>query len=136
MRRHYLNWYTRALTEMLYNIMSKIINFLSLKNILLIIASILAMFMTILLVIHYFIGTLSWGLFFAFLVIITILFLIAHIAPKLPIVTFLREIHEANQDQDEQREDQEPYFFDTSKILSFPKKLICQLLFIKKPDNI
>ena len=123
MRRHYLNWYTRALTEMLYNIMSKIINFLSLKNILLIIASILAMFMTILLVIHYFIGTLSWGLFFAFLVIITILFLIAHIAPKLPIVTFLREIHEANQDQDEQREDQEPYFFDTSQLLSFPKKL-------------
>ena len=104
--------------------MSKIINFLSLKNILLIIASILAMFMTILLVIHYFIGTLSWGLFFAFLVIITILFLIAHIAPKLPIVTFLREIHEGNQDQDEQREDQEPYFFDTSKLLSFPKKLV------------
>ena len=33
------------------------------------------------------------------------------------------DIHEANQDQDEQLEDQEPYFFDTSTILSFSKKL-------------
>jgi hypothetical protein len=103
--------------------MKKIINFLSLKNILLIIASILAMFFTMIGVIHYFMGTLSWGMFIAFLVIITIPFIIADKVPKLSIVSFMIDIHEANQDQDEQREDQEPYFFDTSKLLSFPKKL-------------
>ena len=81
------------------------------------------MIMIIIQPIHYFDGTLTWGIFFGSLVVITIFFLIAHIAPKLPIVTFLREIHEANQDQDEQLEDQEPYFFDTSTILSFSKKL-------------
>ena len=105
-----------------------------------ILASILAMFITMLGVIHYIMDTLSWGMFLAFLVIITIPFLIADVIAdrflKLSIVSFMIDIHEANQDQDEQREDQEPYFFDTSKLLSFPKKLICQLLFIKKPDNI
>ena len=39
------------------------------------------------------------------------------------VVCFMIDIHEANQDQDKQREDQEPYFFDTRKLLSFPKKL-------------
>ena len=95
----------------------------SLTNILLIIASILAMFMIIILVVHFFDGTLAWDIFFISLVFITITFLIAHIIPKLSIVSFMIDIHEANQDQDEQREDQEPYFFDTSKLLSFPKKL-------------
>ena len=88
-----------------------------------ILASILAMFITMIGVIHYFMGTLTWGMFVAFLVIITILFLPAHIVPKLSIVSFMIDIHEANQDQNEQLEDQEPYFFDTSKLLSFPKKL-------------
>ena len=88
-----------------------------------ILASILAMFITMIGVIHYFMGTLTWGMFVAFLVIITILFLPAHIVPKLSIVSFMIDIHEANQDQNEQLEDQEPYFFDTSKLLSLPKKL-------------
>ena len=92
-----------------------------------ILASILAMFITMLGVIHYIMDTLSWGMFLAFLVIITIPFLIADVIAdrflKLSIVSFMIDIHEANQDQDEQREDQEPYFFDTSKLLSFPKKL-------------
>ena len=121
-----INWLTSTLVEKnqagVIN-MKKIINFLSLKNILLIIASILAMFFTMIGVIHYFMGTLSWGMFIAFLVIITIPFIIADKVPKLSIVSFMIDIHEANQDQDEQREDQEPYFFDTSKLLSFPKKL-------------
>ena len=107
--------------------MNKIVNFLTLKNILLIIASILAMFMIIILVIHYFMGTLAWDIFFISLVIITIPFVTADViadrAPKLSIVLFMIDIHEANQEQDEQLEDQEPYFFDTSKLLSFPKKL-------------
>ena len=81
------------------------------------------MIMIIIQPIHYFDGTLNWGIFFASLVVITILFLIAHIVPKLSIVSFMIDIHEANQDQDEQLEDQEPYFFDTSQLLSFPKKL-------------
>ena len=125
-----INWLTSTLVEKnqagVIN-MNKIINFLTLKNILLIIASILAMFMIIILVIHYFMDTLAWDIFFVSLVIITIPFLtvdvIADRAPKLSIVSFMIDIHEANQDQDEQREDQEPYFFDTSKLLSFPKKL-------------
>ena len=96
---------------------------LLLRKILLILALILAMFITMIGVIHYFMGTLTWGMFVAFLVIITILFLPAHIVPKLSIVSFMIDIHEANQDQDEQREDQEPYFFDINEILSFPKKL-------------
>ena len=121
-----INWLTSTLVEKnqagVIN-MNKIINFLTLKNILLIIASILAMFITMIGVIHYSMDTLSWGMFLAFLVIITIPFLIAHGVPKLSIVLFMIDIHEANQEQDEQREDQEPYFFDTSKLLSFPKKL-------------
>jgi hypothetical protein len=76
--------------------MRKITNFLSLKNILLIIASILSMFMIILLPIHYFVGTLTWGVFFSMFLVIAILFLIAHFVPKLPIVSFLREIHLSN----------------------------------------
>jgi hypothetical protein len=92
-----------------------------------ILASILAMFITMLGVIHYIMDTLSWGMFLAFLVIITIPFLIADVIAdrflKLSIVSFMIDIHEANQDQDKQREDQEPYFFDTRKLLSFPKKL-------------
>ena len=89
--------------------------------------SILAMFITMLGVIHDIMDTLSWGMFLAFLVIITIPFLIADVIAdrflKLSIVSFMIDIHEANQDQDKQREDQEPYFFDTRKLLSFPKKL-------------
>ena len=69
-------------------------------------------------------GTLAWDIFFVSLVIITIPFLLAHGVPKLSIVLFMIDIHEANQEQDEQLEDQEPYFFDTSKLLSFPKKLV------------
>jgi len=96
---------------------------LLIRKILMILASILAMFITMIGVIHYSMDTLSWGMFLAFLVIITIPFLIAHGVPKLSIVLFMIDIHEANQEQDEQLEDQEPYFFDTSKLLSFPKKL-------------
>ena len=96
---------------------------LLIRKILMILASILSMIMIIIQPIHYFDGTLTWGIFFASLVVITILFLIAHIVPKLSIVSFMIDIHEANQEQDEQLEDQEPYFFDTSKLLSFPKKL-------------
>jgi len=68
----------------------------SLTNILLIIASILSMFMIIILPIHYFVGTLTWGIFFSILLIIAIFFLIAHSVPKLPIVSYLREIHLSN----------------------------------------
>ena len=90
-------------------------------------ALIWAMFMSIVLVNHFVDGTLAWDIFFVCLVIITIPFLTADViadrAPKLSIVSFMIDIHEANQEQDEQLEDQEPYFFDTSKLLSFPKKL-------------
>ena len=76
----------------------------SLTNILLIIASILSMFMIILLPIHYFDGTLTWGIFFSILLIIAIFFLIAHLFPKLPIVSYLREIHLSNlEDAEEQQ---------------------------------
>ena len=75
----------------------------SLTNILLIIASILSMFMIILLSIHYFEGTLTWGIFFSMLLITVIFFLIAHFVPKLPIVSYLREIHLSNlEDAEEQ----------------------------------
>jgi hypothetical protein len=90
--------------------MNKIINFLSLKNILLIIASILAMFMIIILVIHYFMGTLAWDIFFISLVIITIPFLTADViadrAPKLSIVLFMIDIHHNNIKEAEEQEKQ------------------------------
>ena len=76
--------------------MKKLINFLTLKNILLIIASLFSMIMIMIQLIHYIDGTLTWGIFFLCLGIIYTLFLIAHIFPKLPIVTFLREIHQNN----------------------------------------
>ena len=76
----------------------------SLTKILLIIASILSMFMIILLPIHYFEGTLTWGIFSSFLLIIAIFFLIAHFVPKLPIVSYLREIHLSNLDDIEEQE--------------------------------
>ena len=76
----------------------------SLTKILLIIASILAIFMIILLPIHYFIGTLTWGVFFSMLLVIAIFFLIAHFVPKLPIVSYLREIHLSNLEDAEQQE--------------------------------
>ena len=76
----------------------------SLTNILLIIASILSMFMIILLPIHYFDGTLTWGIFFSILLIIAIFFLIAHSIPKLPIVSYLREIHLSNLEDIKQQE--------------------------------
>jgi len=76
--------------------MKKLINFLTLKNILLIFASLLSMIMIIIQLIHYIDGTMTWGIFFLCLGIIYILFLIAHIFPKLPIVTLLREIHQNN----------------------------------------
>ena len=76
----------------------------SLTIILLIIASILSMFMIILLPIHYFEGTLTWGIFLSFLLIIAIFFLIAHFVPKLPIVSYLREIHLSNLDDAEEQE--------------------------------
>ena len=79
----------------------------SLTNILLIIASILSMFMIILLPIHYFDGTLTWGIFFSILFIIAIFFLIAHSIPKLPIVSYLREIHLSNLEDSEEQELQE-----------------------------
>jgi len=76
----------------------------SLTNILLIIASILSMFMIIILPIHYFVGTLTWGIFFSILLIIAIFFLIAHSVPKLPIVSYLREIHLSNLEDAEEQE--------------------------------
>ena len=79
----------------------------SLTNILLIIASILSMFMIIILPIHYFDGTLTWGIFSSFLLIIAIFFLIAHFVPKLPIVSYLREIHLSNLDDIEEQEQEE-----------------------------
>ena len=45
---------------------------------------------------YYIYGTLTWGIFFLCLGIIYTSFLIAHRFPKLPIVTFLREIHQNN----------------------------------------
>ena len=79
----------------------------SLTKILLIIASILSMFMIILLPIHYFEGTLTWGIFLSFLLIIAIFFLIAHFVPKLPIVSYLREIHLSNLDDIQEQEQEE-----------------------------
>ena len=76
----------------------------SLTKILLIIASILAIFMIILLPIHYFFGTLTWGVFFSMLLVIAIFFLIAHFVPKLPLVSFLREIHLSNIEDAEEQE--------------------------------
>ena len=76
--------------------MKKIILFMSEKNILLIIASLFSMIMIIIQLIHYIDGTLTWGIFFLCLGIIYTSFLIAHTFPKLPIVTFLREIHQNN----------------------------------------
>ena len=76
----------------------------SLTKILLIIASILAMFMIILLPIHYFVGTLTWGVFFSMLLVIAIFFLLAHFVPKLPLVSFLREIHLSNLEDIKQQE--------------------------------
>ena len=75
----------------------------SLTKILLIIASILAIFMIILLPIHYFFGTLTWGVFFSMFLVIAILFLIAHFVPKLPIVSYLREIHLSNLEDSEEQ---------------------------------
>ena len=69
-----------------------------------ILASILSMIMIIIQPIHYFDGTLNWGIFFASLVVITILFLIAHIVPNLPIVSFIREIHQSNLDDIKEQE--------------------------------
>ena len=79
----------------------------SLTNILLIIASILSIFMIILLHIHYFDGTLTSGIFFSILLTIAIFFLIAHSAPKLPIVSYIREIHLSNLEDSEEQELQE-----------------------------
>ena len=76
--------------------MKKLLQFLSLKNILLIIASLLSMIKIIIQLIHYIDGTLTWGIFFLCLGIIYISFLIAHMFPKLPIVILLREIHQSN----------------------------------------
>jgi len=88
-----------------------------------IVALIWAALMSIMFVGLLFIGSASWGLFFVFLGVIWIPFLLAPQIPKLSIVLSMIDLHEANQDQDEQREDQEPYFFDTNKLLIFPKKL-------------
>ena len=109
---------------------------LVIRKILMIIASMWAVLLSVMFVGHLFIGSASWGLFFFFLGVIWIPFLIAPQIPKLSIVSFMIDIHEANQDQDEKREDQEPYFFDVSKFFSLSKKFICQLLFIKKPNKI
>jgi len=67
-------------------------------------ASLLSMIMIIIQLIHYIDGTLTWGIFFLCVGIIYISFLIAHIFPKLPIVTFLREIHQNNLDDIEKQE--------------------------------
>ena len=75
----------------------------SLTKILLIIASILSMFMIILLPIHFFVDTLTWGVFFSMLLVIAILFLIAHFVPKLSIVSYLREIHLSNLEDSEEQ---------------------------------
>ena len=109
---------------------------LLIKKILVIIAIIWSALMSVMFIGHLFTGSASWGLFFVFLGVIWIPFLIAPQIPKLSIVSFMIDIHEANQDQDEKREDQEPYFFDVSKFFSLSKKFICQLLFIKKPNKI
>ena len=127
-----INWLTSTLVEKnqagVIN-MNKIINFLTLneKYTFNQVASILAMFMIIILVIHslhghsVFLGHLFclFGVYHYYISNCNS----AHYIPKLSIVSFMIDIHEANQDQDEQLEDQEPYFFDTSKLLSFPKKL-------------
>ena len=87
-------------------------------------AFILAMFMSIVLVIHFVEGTLAWDIFFVSLVIITIPFLIAHIVPKLPIVSQLEEIHELNEQQYIEREGKEVYLFHSPNIMYYPKKIL------------
>ena len=79
----------------------------SLTKILLIIASILSMFMIIILPIHYLDDTLTWGIFLLILLTIAILFLIAYFVPKLPIVSYLREIHLSNLDDIQEQEQEE-----------------------------
>ena len=59
-------------------------------------ASLLSMIMIIIQLIHYIDGNLTWGIFFLCLGIIYTSFLTAHTLPKIPIVTFLREIHQTN----------------------------------------
>ena len=88
-----------------------------------ILALICAMFMSIVLLIHFVDGTLAWDIFFVSLVIITIPFLIAHIVPKLPIVSLLSEIQELNEEQYIEREGKEVYLFQTPNIMHYPKKL-------------
>ena len=53
---------------------------------------------------HYLYGTLTWSIFFLCLGVIYISFLIAHILPKLPIISFLREIHQNNLEDIKQQE--------------------------------
>ena len=87
-------------------------------------ALISAMFMSIVLVTHFVDGTLAWDIFFVSLVIITIPFLIAHIVPKLPIVSQLEEIHELNEQQYIEREGKEVYLFHSPNIMYYPKKIL------------
>ena len=89
-----------------------------------ILALICAMFMSIVLVNHFVDGTLAWDIFFVCLVIITIPFLIAHIVPKLPIVSLLEEIHELNEEQYIEGEGNEIYLFHTPNIMYYPKKIL------------
>jgi hypothetical protein len=112
--------------------MQKLIKLLLNKKLLFKVASILAFFFAL----AFFSIPLAvyWYDYLWFAYSIALIFAVAYYIPTL--VSYLIDIHDANQEQDEQLEDQEPYFFDTSKLLSFPKKLICQLLLIKKPDNI
>lgn len=102
--------------------MNKIINFLLNKKLLLKVASILAFLFTLAFVISHFNGfVFYWDDYFWFAYTIAVTFLVAYYVPTL--VSYLIDIHEENQEENEQLEDQEPYFFDTSKLLSFPKKL-------------
>ena len=87
-------------------------------------ALIWAMFMSIVLVNHFVDGTLAWDIFFVCLVIITIPFLIAHIVPKLQIVSQLEEIHELNEKQYIDGEGKEVYLFHTPNIMYYPKKIL------------
>ena len=89
-----------------------------------ILASILAMFITMIGVLHYLMDTLSWGMFIAFLMIITIPFIIAHGVPNLPIVSLLREIHKLNEEQYIEREGKEIYLFHSPNIMYYPKKIL------------
>ena len=87
------------------------------RKILLILALIWAILITIGIVLSYFDGfPLTWIDYFGLICAIAMPLFLAHESPRL--ITFLIDIHQLNKEQHHELEGQEPYLFDTKKILS------------------